>query len=266
MTQVSEKQFYTYVHTRNDTGAVFYVGKGHGRRAHASDSRNPYWRNIVSKHGRTVHMAAQWRTEAEAFEHEKFLILCFNDLGVPLCNMTLGGDGGVPTAEVRAKISAKHKGRVISDAWRANMSRGRVGLTLSAQHKASIGAAGKGRIVSDETKEKMRATWAIKFPKPLQKEKAKRVTSEATKAKLREANVGKKLSDDHKAKIGRAHAGKIIDGDMRERISKALKGRKIPPEAVANMVASLTGRVPSEATREKLRLAALAQWKRKREE
>ena len=32
--------FYTYEHTRNDTGAVFYVGKGRGKRAKEGDVGN----------------------------------------------------------------------------------------------------------------------------------------------------------------------------------------------------------------------------------
>ena len=57
MTEISE--FYTYFHTRNDTGKVFYVGKGKGRRAH-EPGRNPHWKNIVAKHGCEIKL---WSAE-----------------------------------------------------------------------------------------------------------------------------------------------------------------------------------------------------------
>jgi len=45
--------FYVYEHTRNDTGLVFYVGKGNGKRLNVGKngggSRNRYWKHIVPK-------------------------------------------------------------------------------------------------------------------------------------------------------------------------------------------------------------------------
>lgn len=43
--------FYTYLHRRNDTGQVFYVGKGKGQRAHDKYKRSAHWKRIVAKHG-----------------------------------------------------------------------------------------------------------------------------------------------------------------------------------------------------------------------
>lgn len=107
--------FYTYFHTRNDTQKPFYIGKGSGKRAHAvGRERNKHWCNIVKKHGHVVHIAAEWSTESEALEHEKFLITCFRDMGIELCNMTDGGEGTsgwVPTSENRSNIGAAAKRR-----------------------------------------------------------------------------------------------------------------------------------------------------------
>lgn len=105
--------FYTYSHTRNDTGAVFYVGKGKDRRAYSKSDRNKHWQNIVAKHGHTVHIASRWSTETEAFEHEKFLIACFKDMGAALCNITDGGEGSsghVMSVEHKANLSKLYKG------------------------------------------------------------------------------------------------------------------------------------------------------------
>lgn len=123
--------FYTYFHTRNDTGAVFYVGKGKGRRSHDCD-RNQHWNNIVAKHGHTVHIAARWPTEAEAFEHEKFLIACFRDMSVSLCNMTDGGDG----------VS----GLIHSEASKELIRQAGVGRIASAESKAKNSESKKGNL------------------------------------------------------------------------------------------------------------------------
>ena len=85
--------YYTYLHRRNDTGAVFYVGKGLGRRALQKCGRNDRWNKIVAKHGFSVEILAPWPSEAEAFAHEIFLITAFRDMGVDLANYSDGGEG-----------------------------------------------------------------------------------------------------------------------------------------------------------------------------
>lgn len=84
---------YTYLHRRNDTGAVFYVGKGLGRRALQKCGRNDRWNKIVAKHGFSVEILAPWPSEAEAFAHEIFLIATFREMGVDLANYSDGGEG-----------------------------------------------------------------------------------------------------------------------------------------------------------------------------
>ena len=88
------KLFYTYVHTRNDTGEVFYVGKGHGDRAKQTDGRNHYWHKIVKKHGHFVTIMREFGPdEAAAFAHEVYLIKVMREAGIKLVNMTDGGEG-----------------------------------------------------------------------------------------------------------------------------------------------------------------------------
>jgi len=164
MSDALKTTFYTYTHTRNDTDAVFYVGKGMGKRCHSTGNRNRHWHNIVKKHGYSVHLAMTYLTEAEALDHEKFLILCFKDLNIPLCNMTDGGDGVsgmVYSAESRTKMSASAKGRPpFSAETRAKMStaaKGRnTGRVHSAESRANMSAAHKGCVVSAETRAKLR--------------------------------------------------------------------------------------------------------------
>ena len=85
--------FYTYAHTKPD-GTIFYIGKGHGRRAWSSKSRNKHWKHIVAKYKNySVQILANWDTEEEAFNHEILLISCFKDLNFNLANCTNGGEG-----------------------------------------------------------------------------------------------------------------------------------------------------------------------------
>lgn len=162
--------FYTYIHMRNDTGAVFYVGKGQGARAQSA-GRSKHWHNIVKKHGHTVSVIEHFDDEADAFAHERYLIASFRALGVALCNFTDGGEGSsgwVPSAETRAQMSSSHKGHV-----------------HSAEHRAKIGAAANGHTNF------LGHTHTIE-----------------AKAKMSTAHKGVPKSSAHRAKISTANKGK----------------------------------------------------------
>jgi hypothetical protein len=170
--------YYTYFHTRNDTGAVFYVGKGKGDRAR-DQNRNPQWNAIVQTHGHQVHIAAHWETNKEALEHEKFLILCFKDMNIQLTNMNNGGAGNAPGKvrpdDVRKKISASrkgivftpetiqkmrdsHKGKKPTDETRAKMSASRMGHQFSEESRKKIGDGNRGKVRSAELRERISAS------------------------------------------------------------------------------------------------------------
>jgi hypothetical protein len=86
--------FYVYTHIRNDTSAIFYVGKGKKSRAISKNGRNGYWNNIVSKAGGfSVKLIAIKLSEEEAFLLEKKLIKQFRENGMVLANLTDGGEG-----------------------------------------------------------------------------------------------------------------------------------------------------------------------------
>jgi hypothetical protein len=133
-------QYYTYLHKRNDTNEIFYVGKGSfPQRMVRKDNRNRWWHNIVNVHGFSAEVIAHWATEKEAHDHEKFLIWCFKDMGTKLVNATNGGEGisgHVMTAESRAKMSARKKG--IYKPWN-------VGKAQSEETKLKISLANKGK-------------------------------------------------------------------------------------------------------------------------
>ena len=102
--------FYTYAHTKPD-GTIFYIGKGAKRRAWETCKRNPIWKNIVKKYNYNVEILAYWDTEIEAFDHEKLLISCFQNMGYKLANLTGGGEGIYnPSVETRKKMSKAQLG------------------------------------------------------------------------------------------------------------------------------------------------------------
>jgi hypothetical protein len=211
--------YYTYFHTRNDTGRVFYIGKGKAWRANMTN-RNKMWKAIAGKHGFSVHIASNWKTEKEAFDHEVFLIDCFRSMGLKLANMTNGGEG-----------------------WS--------GMRHTDEHKHLMREKMIGRVMSDETKRKMSASAKSR------KEREGNVffTPAATDEQRAEWNkksaksqVGKKLSDDHKAKISAAGIGRV----------SANKGKTLSLEWRAKMSASSKGRPKSEEHKAKIKAAHIA--------
>lgn len=132
--------FYTYAHLTADTNRIFYIGKGTGRRMYRKDARNLHWKNTVKKHGYKAIKLSIWKTESEAFEHEKLLISCFKDMNVKLVNQSAGGDGN------NADGNFTFKGKKHNE---------------SAKMKCRI--ANIGKVVSEESKEKNR----VKHYKPI---------------------------------------------------------------------------------------------------
>jgi hypothetical protein len=85
--------YYTYVHIRPDTGVIFNVGKGKGRRAWSKSDRNKHWHNVVNKNGGKfeVRILNWFNDEAVAYDAEIWQIAALAPLG-NLVNKTPGGD------------------------------------------------------------------------------------------------------------------------------------------------------------------------------
>lgn len=193
--------FYVYQHLKADTGEIFYVGKGMGRRAHDSYHRSKYWKNIVAKHGVTVEFLKVDITEPESLELEIATIEKYRKQGLQIINMTDGGDGTSGynhTVEHKQKMSLKQSGE-------NNPRYGKVGTR-------------KGAVATPETLEKLRLSHLGKELPEEQKRKIRestkkaragiktlgmtgRVHSEETKAKMREKALGRKLSAESIAKM-----------------------------------------------------------------
>jgi hypothetical protein len=199
-------KFYTYAHFRKSDGLPFYVGKGMARRAFAFNCRGAHWRATCKKHGVKVEIMAQWETEFEAFEHEKFLISCFKDLGHNLCNKTDGGEGvsGLKWSEAsRAKVVG-HKRNSSAEARALISERTRVAMNCDEIRRKVGHSAGKN--LSEETRKKMSdAHKRLLTPERielLQKQGRDGVTDES-RAKISKAILGLKRD-----KIICLHCGK----------------------------------------------------------
>jgi len=85
--------FYVYEHIRNDTNAIFYVGKGKNNRAYTKRDRNDHWHNIVNKVGYTVKFVVKDVDEELAYLAEEERIDQLKRLGIKLANINAGGVG-----------------------------------------------------------------------------------------------------------------------------------------------------------------------------
>ena len=117
--------FYVYGHFKPD-GNIFYIGKGHGRRAWRRSGRSNFWHRTVQKHGGyQVVLLHEHLSEDEAFLTEKEEIEFWgrrSDGGF-LINLTDGGDGTsgyVYTAEQLANSKAANQKLAQDPTWLAN--------------------------------------------------------------------------------------------------------------------------------------------------
>ena len=99
-------------------------------------------------------------------DDERFLIGLFRALGADLVNDTDGGEGGTVGAIARARLSAAHKGK-----------------RLSESHRLAIGDAHRGRRLSESHRENLKK--AAKLPKHLERLRQSAASMRAAKAKKR---------------------------------------------------------------------------------
>lgn len=243
-------KFYTYIHLRESDNKVFYVGKGQGKRAWAHKGRNPHWRSVAAKHGVKVEVCAHWPTEQEAFNHEKFLLECFRDMGAPLTNLTDGGEGTsgcVPSQETldkrsattstpafKARLSASIKAAHARPEVKANRTAAMEELNALPEVKANRSAGARSANARPEVKAKLSAATKAANARP--GVKAKRYS--AIKAALSRPDVAAKLSANIKAALARpeVRVGRSATNDRAEvkaRRSAAVKASYARPEVQA---------------------------------
>ena len=165
--------FGAYVQIKPDN-IPFYVGKGKLIRAKRLDanSHNIYHSRVIKKYGKdNIDIAfIECSSEEIAFKLEIGLIKCINRMGIPLTNLTLGGEG-----VSGRKLSPEHKLK-LSDALT-----GRVGTWLGRNHSEEtkeklrilkIGNTNrKGKLASEVTKIKQSKAMLKHWEKPNSKEK-----------------------------------------------------------------------------------------------
>ena len=192
---------YVYTLTDPRNGMPFYVGKGHGKRCEFHLDEAKYYTKRKSKKLNKIRklMSLGMKpiitkveenvSDAQAIDFECLLIAEMRDIGIPLTNMTDGGDGakGYKHAEENKRLaSERQKNRVMTEEHKQKMRKpkseeGRKNIALARQttsyrpsdetkskvSKALIGRPSpmKGRTQSKEAKAKMSAAGKGK-PKP----------------------------------------------------------------------------------------------------
>lgn len=86
--------FYVYEWYIVETGEIFYVGKGTGRRCYETlGRRNRYWENVYNRHPCAVRIIHGGLTNDEACQKEIERIAELRKLDQARCNFTNGGTG-----------------------------------------------------------------------------------------------------------------------------------------------------------------------------
>ena len=155
--------FYAYIHCKPD-GTPFYVGKGNDRRIKKIDrSHNQRHTNTVKMYGkdRILVGAIECSAEQISFDLEVGLIKRLEIMGVGLCNLTSGGDGGYKfTDDVRNKLCGDNNPAKRADvrAKLSNSMRGNqngLGKIPTEEHKKKISLAHRGKVLTKEHREKL---------------------------------------------------------------------------------------------------------------
>ena len=226
------ERFYVYEHIRNDTGAVFYVGKGCGRRSVHDHNRGIYWDRIVKKaQGFSVRYPVQNVDEELSLLAEMELIDKYRKTGVRLVNVSDGGDGITGyhhTDETKLKI-------------------GKANATTPKAKGEQHGMFGKKH--TEESLAKMSASQSARewgenhhFYGKHHSEETRAKISQGVAGKLQgEKNgfFGKKHSDETKAKISKAGIGRTASAETKAKLS-AFHLANAPKHKLSKPVVCLT--------------------------
>lgn len=202
--------YYVYEHRRNDTGEVFYVGKGKGTRSINKHNRSIYWSRVCNKAGGfSVTYPVKEVDEELAFLAEVELIDAYRRRGVRIANITDGGEGAsgwIPSAETRQRIGLANQstpkargenhgmyGKRHTEDARRKMSEIKSGSFSGSAHPFF------GKHHSEETKAKISSNRKGKLLGENNPFFGKTHTAESLK-KMRDASLGRLVSDAERSK------------------------------------------------------------------
>jgi hypothetical protein len=206
---MNTERFYVYEHIRKDTGAVFYVGKGSGKRCKHFVNRGKFWNNFCkSKDNVEVRLPIQNVDEEFSLLAEVELIDVYRRRGVFLVNISDGGEGTsgwIPSEETRKRIgkSNKHTPKASGE------KHGMFGKKHTPESLAKMVESQNRR---DHTNHPMRG----------------KHHTEESKAKMSESLKGTKTGKDN------PFFGKTHSAEVREKIRAVQLGRKQSPEQIQN--------------------------------
>lgn len=180
--QTTTVEFYVYLHRRATDGRVFYVGKGHGKRAWRTEGRNPKWQRIAKRCGFVVEIIFRTDDEQAAMDFERKTIA---EHGIEsLANLTLGGQGGIGRTvsgetrtiasqlmkahwqkpETQRRMSAARKEEWKRPGYKETMSETAKRLWQNEEHRKRMSDAHKGHDHTPQQRSKMaaaaKAQWA----------------------------------------------------------------------------------------------------------
>lgn len=191
---------YVYGHYKADTGELFYIGKGNGKRAWSDRNRSRVWHDIVEQSGYTVKILADNLSESESYAKERELI---EEVGLDkLANVLRGGNWDTITDEWKECISNGLKQKYASDE------------NYRERNKALA------RWKSENEEYKQAAT-----------ERNRKLSADPEWRKKVSDGVRKKQSDpEYRVKMSEAQKGKVLSKETKAKISQRLKGRKLTEE------------------------------------
>jgi len=243
-----------YLHRRNDTNKVFYVGIGQQeRRAYRTDNRNDLWTKIYKRHGRTVEIIHKDIPFEEACDIEIKLIAFYRAyLGEKsLANFAIGGQKGnlgkIYTDEQRKNISIAQKKRFEN-------------LEERLKHKERLNKIFKDPEYRKKLSERIKNAYETK---PELKEAARKKTIEQNKKnpniknilserakknwgneeyrkKHREATIAAMNRPEIKEKIRISSTGRFVSEETRIKTSLRMKGTKVTQKTKMKIKEKLT--------------------------
>ncbi len=242
---------YTLADPRN--GEIRYVGKAvdlvkrlSSHLRHNDGSYRCNWVQSIRRLGlRPTIEPLEIVNESEWEDAERFWIENLKHLGFNLVNADGGGRGGFPrTDEIKRKISAKHKGKILSKEHRSKLSL--AAKNRSAETRNNMRLAQLGKTYSQETRAKLSAirTGKKRSPEAIEKTASKLRGRKQPQEQIdrRAARMrGTKQSAEWIKKRMIKMTGRIVPKEVGMKISASKMGHEVTPEAKDKIRSSISG-------------------------